>query len=213
MAEYVTCPACGLKVLTADSLLGRPVRCYGCDARFEAKADPPAPPAPPRPAPLPASPPGAWPAPPRYRGDEDDDDREWPFCPGCGRQVSWDDAACPHCSEEFEEEQAPLPTRRLHRDDPVPVRRDGARHSGGLLLALGCLSLASGASAACVVYIALFGAVLGLIVFVLAGRDLIRMRIGLVDPSGRRLTRAAYLAGLAGVMLSVMAVLIFVLFG
>jgi hypothetical protein len=213
MAEYVTCPACGLKVLTADSLLGRPVRCYGCDARFEAKADPPAPPTPPRPTAMPAPRRDAWPAPPRYRGDEEDDDQDWPFCPGCGRQVSWDDPACPHCGEEFEDEQPPLPTRRLQRDVAVPVRRDGAKHSGGLLLALGCLSLAIGASAACFVYIALFGAVLGLIVFVLAGRDLTRMRNGLVDPSGRRLTRAAYFAGLLGVVLSVIAVSIFVLFG
>jgi len=209
MAEYVTCPACGMKVLTADSLLGRQVRCYGCDARFEATADPPSPPTPPRPAPAPRR--DAWPAPPRFSSDEDDEE-DWPFCPGCGRQVSWHDLACPHCGEEFEEEQPPRPARPLHLDVAGPVVREGAPHRGWLLLILGSLSATLGAFSPCFAYVAIIGVPLGGVVWVLAGRDLRRMRDGSVDQRGRALTRLAYATGLLGVAMGVLSVPIYVLF-
>jgi hypothetical protein len=210
MAEYVTCPGCGLKVLTADSLLGRPVRCYGCDARFEAKADPPAPPEPPRPAPalrLDSSP-----APPRYRSDQDDDDEDWPFCPGCGRQVLWQDPACPHCGEEFEEEQAPRPARPFYHDVAQPVQPKSAPRHGMLLLVLATLSVAIGVTALVLVYVAIVGVPLGFVVSVLAARDLNQMRDGSVDARGRKLTLLSYITGVVGFVLGLLAVPVYMLF-
>src|SRR6516165_4711710 len=51
MPELVTCPACGFKTQMAEGLLGRRVRCPGCDNRFVAAADPEPPAEPHRPAP------------------------------------------------------------------------------------------------------------------------------------------------------------------
>src|SRR5262249_248723 len=77
MAEYVTCPNCGSKMLTADTVLGRRIRCFGCDSRFLAAPDPaepeprpappPRPPPPPPPPSRPALPPAAAPASVRQR--------------------------------------------------------------------------------------------------------------------------------------------------
>ncbi len=187
MAEYVTCPACGSKVLTADALLGRRVRCSGCGFRFVAAPDLPAP----------EPPPEVPPARPRL-GDDEDEDEDLPFCPGCGRRVTWEASACPHCGEEFEEESRPERPFRL--DVALPVRRDGEPHRGGLLLALGTLSAFAGAFSPCLYALpALVSVPLGMTVWVLATRDLRRMADGSVDPRGEKLTRHARSGAAAGV--------------
>ncbi len=189
MAEFVTCPSCGSKVLTADSLLGRHVRCFGCGDRFLAAPDPPAP-EPPTPS---------HPAPPRYEDDEEDDE-EWPFCPGCGRRVSWQESDCPHCGEEFEDEE-PRHSLPTFVDVALPIRRDGEPHRGGLLLTLAVVSAVAGAISGCVLGLsALLSIPLGLVVWLLASRDLRRMTDGSVDPQGIRQTRHARSAAMAGVL-------------
>jgi hypothetical protein len=188
MAEFVTCPACSTKVLTADALLGRRVRCFSCGFRFLAAPDPPEPP-----APVPAD---VTPAPPRFGDDEDDEDR--PFCPGCGRRVSWQATVCPLCGEEFEEEE-PRPARARVLDVALPVRRDGEPHRGRLLLVLGTFGLLAGVLSACFAgFPALLSVPLGVAVAVLATRDLRRMADGSVDPRGAGLTRQARLCAAAG---------------
>jgi hypothetical protein len=212
MAEYVSCPTCGTKSLIADPLLGRYVRCFGCDARFLATPDPPDPDPrdvpPPPPAPrdsygLPA-------ALPRFAGD-DEDDEDRPFCPGCGRQVTWEESACRHCGEEFEEDDRPA-VRPLNLDVALPVRRDGEPHRARRLLALGALSAVAGVLAACFGVTAVVSVPLGVAVCVLASRDLNRMADGRVDPQGREQTLNARKAAIAGILFGVLFVGIFILF-
>ena len=201
MAEYVTCPTCGTKSLTADAFLGRYVRCFGCDGRFLATPDPPQPDPrdAPRPPPAPSDSYGLPAAPPRFAGDEQEDDEDWPFCPGCGRQVTWEESACRHCGEEFEEDDRPA-VRPLNLDVAMPVRRDGEPHRARLLFALGAVSAVTGALAACSFGIsAVVSVPLGATVCVLASRDLRRMTDGRVDPQGRDRTRHARSAALTGV--------------
>ncbi len=108
MAEYVKCPSCGSKVLTADTFLGQQVRCFGCGRRFLASADSPEKPVEPRAPTLSeyekyAAPESARPA---------DEEEDWPYCPGCGRVVSWTDIVCPHCREEFADDDRRSSDRR-----------------------------------------------------------------------------------------------------
>jgi hypothetical protein len=198
MAEYVTCPTCGSKVLTADALLGRHVRCIGCGLRFVAAADPPAPP---RPAPAPRPADFPLPAPPRFSGTEEDENEDRPFCPCCGRQVSWQAATCPHCGAEFDDEEPPPPARPPLVDVALPVRRDGEAHRGRLLFTLGAAAAVTGALSACSAgLLAVVSVPLGVAVWALATRDLRRMRDGSVDPAGRSLTRHGRSAAVAGVV-------------
>jgi hypothetical protein len=210
MAEYVTCPTCGSKVLTADTFLGRHVRCISCGDRFVATADAPVPP--------PALPSldDVRPAPPRFTADEEDDEPDWPYCPGCGRQVSWEESACPHCGEEFEEEDAPRPARNIEADVPdvtLAIRRDGEPHRGRLLFWLGSFAAAIGAASACTFgYLSVVSVPLGVIVWILASRDLKRMEDGSVDPRGRNLTRNARSSAIAGVLFGVLFAGVYLLF-
>ena len=190
MAEYVTCPACGSKVLTSEALLGRRIRCFGCGLRFVAAPDPPAPPAPEPQDKL-------EPAPPRIERDEDEDE-DWPFCPGCGRRVTWHASVCPHCGEEFEEEEAP--PRPLNLDVTVPVRRDLEPPRDRLLFTLGTISAVTGAFSACTLgWLAIISVPLGAVVWFLASHDLRRMADGSVDPRSRTRTRHARSAAGAGI--------------
>jgi DNA-directed RNA polymerase subunit RPC12/RpoP len=218
MAEYVTCPTCGTKSLTADTLIGRYVRCFGCESRFLATPDPPA--LEPRALePRDAAPPTVSrdgydlpPAPPQFAGDEEEDEEDWPFCPGCGRQVTWEDRTCRHCGEEFEEDDRP-PVRPLRLDVALPVRRDGEPHRAGLLFALGATSTVAGALSACSFgSLAAISIPLGATVWVLASRDLRRMTDGQIDPRGRDRTRQARSAGVAGIAFGVLFAGIYLLF-
>jgi DNA-directed RNA polymerase subunit RPC12/RpoP len=209
MAEFVTCPTCGLKVLTADSLLGKHVRCSGCDDRFLATPDPPRPP-------NEASAAAARPSPraerrARFDSDEEDEEEDWPFCPGCGRQVTWYDLVCPHCGEEFEEEQAPRPVRPLELDVSLPLRRDGEPHRGQLLLSLGIFSTVLGVSSVCFGFGAVVSVPLGATVWALASHDLKRMQDGSVDPRGHGLTLRARGMARAGVVFGVLFAALFLL--
>ena len=88
MPELVACPACGCKVQMAESMLGQRVRCIACEHRFVAA---------PAPTPSPVQHRAALP-------DEDEDPKaRQPFCPGCGKRVSWEVVRCPHCGEEVGE--------------------------------------------------------------------------------------------------------------
>jgi DNA-directed RNA polymerase subunit RPC12/RpoP len=205
MAEYVTCPSCGSKVLTADSYIGQQVRCFGCGSRFVASPDPAEPnqQSKPRSPPVPRSVDEPMPAPPRLAGGEQADE-DWPFCPGCGRAVAWEDAACPHCGEEFEEDDRP-PVRPLHLEVLQPIRRDGEPHRGRLLFTLSAVSCLAGLLSVCTCgLLGVISVPLGATVWVMASRDLRHMEDGSVDPGGRSLTRHARSAAIAGVAFGVL---------
>jgi endogenous inhibitor of DNA gyrase (YacG/DUF329 family) len=204
MAEYVTCPTCGSKVLSADALIGRQVRCFGGGSRFLASPDSPESNERHKSRPL-LIPPydDALPVPPRRSGNEEEDE-DWPFCPGCGRAVAWEDQACPHCGEEFEEDDRP-PVRPLQLDIARPIRRDSEPHRGRLLFTLGALSCLMGLFSACTFgFLGAISVPLGATVWLLAARDLRHMADGSVDPSGRRLARHARSAAVAGVAFGIL---------
>jgi hypothetical protein len=192
MPEFVTCPSCGLRVQMAEGLLGRPVRCAGCDHRYVAAADPPAPP-----RPLPPQRP-ARAGPPPGTQDEWDDGGPLPFCPGCGRQVPWEALRCPYCEEELEPELGAGRPRR-----PWPPRRlDAVPHRGKLLVTLGNISLALGGLSLCTLGAgALLSIPLGVTAWVMASHDLGEMRAGRMDPRGKSAAETARTGGILGVVL------------
>jgi hypothetical protein len=93
-------------------------------------------------------------------------------------------------------------------DDPRPwerpgaVRRDCAPHRGRLLRVLGGVSLVCGILAPVLMLPGLIGLPLSVAVLVLSGRDLARMRRGLLDPSGRAETEKARGLAFGGLVLS-----------
>ncbi len=190
--ELLTCPACGCRVQVADALLGRPVRCIGCKHSFLAAAEPAAPPSPPR----------ETPARPPYPDDaEGSNDERGPFCPGCGRRVTWADLRCPYCGEELEAEDE---NQRARRRSAESIRRDYERHRGSLILSLGNVSMIVGGLSLCTFGVGAFISVpVGILALLMANRDLERMREGRMDPSGKARTETGRTGAVAGIILGV----------
>lgn len=99
-------------------------------------------------------------------------------------------------------------------EQPGAVRRDCEPHRGDFLAWLSIASSICGAPPSCIYWppLSLFahapsviGLPLGILVFVLARRDLARMRCGLMDPAGQRSTNSARIAALVGVVLNAIA--------
>jgi hypothetical protein len=87
-------------------------------------------------------------------------------------------------------------------EQPGAVRRDCRPHRGDLLVALGNLCLGLGFLSLWFLLPACVAVPLAGVVWLLARRDLVRMKAGLIDPAGARLTgRSATLATL-GVLLT-----------
>jgi hypothetical protein len=89
------------------------------------------------------------------------------------------------------------------------VRRDCAPHRGNVLRLLGGVALACGGLSWCLAVPALIGLPLGVAVWVVVQRDLDRMKAGAMDPQGRALTLQAMDWGIAGAVLSFMALFVF----
>jgi hypothetical protein len=193
MPEFVACPACGFRVQMADAVLGRRVRCMNCDHRFvagpAAEIDLP----PQRIEPLPPRPPDL--APPR-RGGPPPLPRDFadprtagpppggrlPLCPACARGVAWDALRCLHCGQELE---ADYPAA-----DRLPTRRDADDHRGGVLMAMGNLTLLAGGLSLCLFGGGLLIALpLGLTTWAMANRDLARMQTGEMDAGSCQIRR------------------------
>ena len=175
--------------------MGRPVRCFGCKQSFVATTERPTPPTGRR-APLPLPPPSARPA-----SDEDDDlnGEGGPFCPGCGRRITWEDLLCRYCGEELEAEDEARAKRRRNLD---LVRHDYEPHRAALILSLGNVSMIVGGLSLCS-----FGAgavvsvPLGVLTVVMANRDLERMRDGRMDPNAKARTETGRTGAIAGIIL------------
>src|SRR5262245_52620816 len=103
---------------------------------------------------------------------------------------------------------------RPNTDDPRPwerpgaVRRDCAPHRGRLLRVLGAIALVCGILALLLAVPGLVGLPLSVAVLRLSGRDLARMRRGLLDPAGRAETERAGDLAIGGLFLSVIGLLI-----
>lgn len=189
MPELVGCPACGCKVQTSEGLLGRTVRCFGCGHRFVARPTPPTPRLPP---PKPPPPPLV----PRRMESDEDLEAGLPYCPGCGRRVSWMADSCRHCGEEFEDE----PPHRWARIGDFPLRCDWEPHRAGLIGGLGHASLVLGCMGMCFGVTGLVGVPLGIAAWLMGQADAEKMREGQMDPTGRRRTLAGVASAKAGVL-------------
>ena len=88
---------------------------------------------------------------------------------------------------------------------PGAVRRDCEPHRGQLVLKLADAGLLLGALALCLGFVALLALALGAAAWVLASRDLRRMRSGLMDPRGRADTARGRTRGRAGLALGLYA--------
>ena len=95
-------------------------------------------------------------------------------------------------------------------DEPRPweragaVRRDCLPHRGRLILALGGLAEFCGVFACLSVVTAPLAIVFGVTTWLMARRDLARMREGLMDPAGRRYTELGRNLGLSGAGLALL---------
>src|SRR5437588_801232 len=205
MPIIVACPSCGGKLRVADDLLGRKVRCPGCNGTFDAAAPEPNPSAQAPPPPL--APPPRPPRPERTpRRDARDDLKE---CPVCGRQVSRDSRRCYHCGERFDErdgrgrrddhDREEAPNRFRRRGEPM--RRDLEPGRGGLVLGLGIVSLVM------VVFCPFVGVVFGLVAWVLGQIDLRKIKAGTLEPDGQGITQGGWICGIIGTALNGLLVL------
>lgn len=188
MPEMVACTRCGFTVQMPEGLLGRRVRCFGCNESFVANAVPPPPPKIPRR--------------PRLR-DENEEEEAVPFCPRCGKRVDPEVTICPWCGEDFQEEGEAARLRRI-----AGVRRDWQPHRGQTISQLGSVSLIFGCLSLCLAGLGgLVSVPTGLAAWGMARTDLPLMRDGKMDPSGRTLTENGRSAGLLGALLGVLVAL------
>jgi hypothetical protein len=97
---------------------------------------------------------------------------------------------------------------RSDEDRELPWERRGAMrldcepHRGGLVRLLGAAGLALGALASCGGVTGLIGLPMGLTAWLMARDDLARMRAGVMDRRGERLTRQGADTGFVGAVLS-----------
>jgi hypothetical protein len=106
------------------------------------------------------------------------------FCPSCGERVPRDSERCRLCGAYLDEE-----------DDAAGLRRDLEPHRGGLILALGILSL---------VGISCCGAVglpFGIAAWAMGQADIRKMDAHQMDPQGRGTTNAGKVCGIVGSLL------------
>jgi hypothetical protein len=85
---------------------------------------------------------------------------------------------------------------------PGNVRRDCAPHRGMLLMLMGLAALGFGFASVFLVVPALVAVPLGLATRRMARHDLTQMRLGAMDPEGRRVTVLSELWGVVAVFLS-----------
>jgi hypothetical protein len=90
--------------------------------------------------------------------------------------------------------------RRWDRRFVLPPER--ARHRGGVLLALGILSIVFGVPSLYLFVPSLVGLPLALVAYLIADHDLSRMWAGRMDPGGRASASAAQWCALTGFLLS-----------
>jgi len=175
----------------AEAMLGRQVRCVGCNGVFTATGDVPQFESAAVPLPVPT------PIPRRSQGRQ----TSRPLCPCCHRPVGWTDLYCPYCSLEFEQEVAPdlTPGRR------GAPRRDCVTHRGSVIATMGNISLVVGGLSVCLCGLgAILSVPLGIVTWVMAHTDLEAMRSGIMDPTGREATETGRTGAILGIVLGVL---------
>ena len=198
MSVFVGCPHCGVKLNVPETLLGKKVGCANCSMVFETKRDEPAPAvpvAPPVPAATAAAPaPEPEPELPEAALDEE---------AGYDLREDRGERGRSHWAED-DDDYDDREDRRERRRRRRRIRRDLVPHRGGVILALGILSIV--ASVLCSVFCSLVGplvaAGLGLPAVLLGHADLRQITSGSMDPDGEGQTRIGMILGYIGLGLS-----------
>jgi hypothetical protein len=205
MSAIIDCPSCRRKVRLPEPLAGQQVRCPTCGSAFEAV--------------LPDTPSGSGEAPvatvselpataPQRRTDREADMEP---CPYCGKRVPLEADYCPQCHADFDEEDD------RPWEQPGGIRRDSEPHRGGLVLTLGIVSLVCAPLTLCCGVIGAIFSVAGLSVgitaWVLAQRDLKKMRANLMDPQGQGTTEGGRVCGIIGTILCSFGLLLAIALG
>jgi hypothetical protein len=217
MAAIVDCPLCSRKLRILDAYQGEPVRCPTCGGTFVAPAEMeaasvPAAPAGPvvteKLAPLEIGPRQAVPPVPHLKpllvGEEKVPPSRPPagksqsaglplrLCPACGSQLDRGVLRCTHCGESLGDDD----------DHPWPYR-DCEPHRGGMILALGIISIVLVTT--CV--LSIIGLPMGISAWAMGQSDLRKMRAGRMDPDGMRTTESGRVCAIIGTVLNALVVL------
>jgi hypothetical protein len=142
------------------------------------------------------SPPSRSDRPERARGRDRDDDMI--ACPICRRSNHRDSRRCYHCGERLSDGPR---SRSRYRDDYDDDdyrrrRRDTEPHRGGLVLAMGIISLVG------IAVIPGLPVIFGIIGWVMGHTDLRKMRNNQMDQEGEGMTRAGWICGIIGTLLN-----------
>ena len=141
---------------------------------------------------------------------DEEADEAFRDCSECGKKMHRGTRRCIHCGyrigkrrrrdyeeEEYEDEEDDDYGRPRYRNDWVP-------HRGGLVLALGIVSIAT-------IFIcwplAPLALIPGIIAWVLGRGDLNRIRSGEMDPAGESTTQAGWICGMVGTGINTLAIL------
>jgi hypothetical protein len=189
MALTIKCPHCEKALSVPDEAVGKMVRCPACQSEFliaQAGRQPGSPAGGSVPLPLPAASPPTWdkdsPATRRKRGEGATKER---------KKKRYGD----------ENKEGPDRKKKNQKDDQNPFALEdeegrnrplGRPHWGGLILALGILSLLGGCF------------MLAFIAISMANVDLIQMAAKRMDPSGKTMTRVGKYLAMANLALTVL---------
>lgn len=193
MTLIINCPGCQRKLQVPENFLGQDVKCPTCGHQFIASAggSAPASPNPPpiSPSRLPDSTTGSSsPAAEPYRYRDDD-------IPTYRRDTYPEDD---DFDDDFDDGPEYRRRRRRYR------RRDLEPHRGGLVLTLGIVGLVLGVVglAFCPLVTSTIGVVMGIIAWVMGGRDLRAIKEGTMDPDGQGLTQGGWICGIISTILN-----------
>jgi hypothetical protein len=200
MPVILDCPNCPRKLRVPDELLGTRVQCPSCGTAFQAPAGPP--PLPDQPPPIPGSPTEASAGPPpapeppvKLALEEERTTRE----PRAAVPIGKTPGEAPRRPESRDEDDEDYEDDRPweHRR---AVRRDCEPHRGGVVLALGIVSIVLAG-------LPIVGIALGIAAWVMGQRDLRKIRARTMDPEGSGTTQAGWICGIIGTIMSSLATL------
>jgi DNA-directed RNA polymerase subunit RPC12/RpoP len=205
MAAVIDCPSCNRKLNLPDDLLGREVRCPGCNFTFTAAPASETGVPPLRPELVrEEAPPSKPPAPARLAAGRIGDEP----CPMCGRPVPDDAIRCAYCGAYMDQGSTEEP--------PGDIRRGYEPDRSALIMALGLISLACSplAGTCCFLFFgvgfifSIAGLGTGIPAWVMGQKDLARMREYIMDPAGRPMTQAGMICGIIGTILCAIGLLL-----
>lgn len=216
MAAIVDCPLCSRKLRILDAYEGDPVKCPSCGGTFVAPTETevasiPAAAAGPvvteKIAPLEIGSRQAVPPVPKLKPRLIGEEKVAPsrplpptqgptklplrLCPSCGRHLEGDAMRCTHCGEPLGDDDRPWPYR------------DCEPHRGGLILAVGIISIVLITTCA----LSIIGLPMGIAAWTMAQGDLRKMRAGRMDPDGMRTTESGRTCAIIGTVLNTLGLL------